>query len=299
MRFGGDANAEAIPSDGLVDLAPAELEARWQGELEVAHHRVAPVFYGLAIVGLLAGSLGDAHWIPAIAHPVMQARWGLAGCALVALVAVRTRKARGEYALAAFLLLTNCTFAIACSLAVGPEAMSTASAAFAVPCFLWPPTLMLSRPVLPAVVSATSVLVYAISTALYGALPWTQVFASGGFVIVFLATTSPFIYAVRYRLVRSNFDLRYQLEQRNRRFAALAVELEALASIDALTGAYNRRVGLLMLGKLLALAKRGADPFTIAYVDVDNLKVVNDTLGPRRRRRAHSYRGEHAASVGA
>jgi diguanylate cyclase (GGDEF)-like protein len=34
-----------------------------------------------------------------------------------------------------------------------------------------------------------------------------------------------------------------------------------------------------MLGKLLALAKRGADPFTIAYVDVDNLKVVNDTLG--------------------
>jgi diguanylate cyclase (GGDEF)-like protein len=54
-----------------------------------------------------------------------------------------------------------------------------------------------------------------------------------------------------------------------------------LARIDNLTRVKNRRGFEEDAGLLLKLATRQSQPVTIAYLDVDNLKMVNDTLGHR------------------
>ena len=49
--------------------------------------------------------------------------------------------------------------------------------------------------------------------------------------------------------------------------------------IDELTGAYRRGTGLVELEREMIRAKRTRQPFVLAFVDVDGLKVVNDSLG--------------------
>jgi diguanylate cyclase (GGDEF)-like protein len=55
--------------------------------------------------------------------------------------------------------------------------------------------------------------------------------------------------------------------------------LEGLSGTDHLTGLPNRRKGEQRLGEALARAKRGRAFLTVAVVDVDNFKSINDTHG--------------------
>jgi len=57
-----------------------------------------------------------------------------------------------------------------------------------------------------------------------------------------------------------------------------AAEL-TLMSIDELTGAYNRGPGYAELRREIARARRTGKPLTLAFVDVDGLKEINDTQG--------------------
>ena len=54
---------------------------------------------------------------------------------------------------------------------------------------------------------------------------------------------------------------------------------QALARTDSLTGLYGRRAFEERLGHDLSLAQRRKSALTLAYVDLDDFKVVNDTLG--------------------
>lgn len=56
-------------------------------------------------------------------------------------------------------------------------------------------------------------------------------------------------------------------------------KLQVYATMDILTGAMNRRAGLLILEKQILLCKRNNWDLTICYIDVDGLKEVNDTYG--------------------
>ena len=56
-------------------------------------------------------------------------------------------------------------------------------------------------------------------------------------------------------------------------------EMVRLARTDALTGLANRTTFLDRLGLALAAARRGDSPFAVLYVDLDNFKDVNDSLG--------------------
>jgi diguanylate cyclase (GGDEF)-like protein len=51
------------------------------------------------------------------------------------------------------------------------------------------------------------------------------------------------------------------------------------SSIDGLTGAYRRDAGMLELEHEVTRARRTGDTFVLAFVDVNNLKVRNDTHG--------------------
>jgi len=55
--------------------------------------------------------------------------------------------------------------------------------------------------------------------------------------------------------------------------------LEGLSGTDHLTGLPNRRGGEVRLAEDLARAKRGGAFLTVAVVDVDNFKAINDTHG--------------------
>jgi diguanylate cyclase (GGDEF)-like protein len=53
----------------------------------------------------------------------------------------------------------------------------------------------------------------------------------------------------------------------------------AISSIDELTGAYRRDAGTLELERETSRAKRTGGAITLAFVDVDGLKLTNDSLG--------------------
>jgi diguanylate cyclase (GGDEF)-like protein/PAS domain S-box-containing protein len=58
-----------------------------------------------------------------------------------------------------------------------------------------------------------------------------------------------------------------------------AAELEKLSTFDGLTGVGNRRYADVTLQKKLAELKRYGSTFGALFVDLDNLKLVNDTYG--------------------
>ncbi len=55
----------------------------------------------------------------------------------------------------------------------------------------------------------------------------------------------------------------------------------ALSRIDPLTGLLNRRAFQEEAASILALCRRKGRPATLAYVDLDDFKIVNDTRGHR------------------
>jgi diguanylate cyclase (GGDEF)-like protein/PAS domain S-box-containing protein len=56
-------------------------------------------------------------------------------------------------------------------------------------------------------------------------------------------------------------------------------ELKLYATTDAMTGVLNRRKGLELLDQQIKFAKRKPFKFTICYIDINNLKYVNDNYG--------------------
>jgi len=64
-----------------------------------------------------------------------------------------------------------------------------------------------------------------------------------------------------------------------RRIQLLEREIHDLSLRDELTGIYNRRGFYVLATQALRLAQRGKEPFSILFLDMDGLKIVNDTLG--------------------
>lgn len=60
---------------------------------------------------------------------------------------------------------------------------------------------------------------------------------------------------------------------------AVEAVLEQRASIDDLTGVFNRRAGLEILKQSIFLTERYAQPLSLCFIDIDDLKTVNDNWG--------------------
>jgi len=76
------------------------------------------------------------------------------------------------------------------------------------------------------------------------------------------------------------------------RMASLVEESQRLASMDALTGIMNRRAFTAAMGKELERTRRYGHPLTLALLDVDRFKNINDQRG-------HAAGDEVLASLGA
>jgi diguanylate cyclase (GGDEF)-like protein len=65
----------------------------------------------------------------------------------------------------------------------------------------------------------------------------------------------------------------------NAELATVNSRLERLSITDELTGLFNRRHAMLRLDEQWSLAQRYGRPLTIAMIDIDHFKKVNDTYG--------------------
>ncbi len=83
----------------------------------------------------------------------------------------------------------------------------------------------------------------------------------------------------RNRYVRALRATQAQLEARVVEVEALQSELRERATRDALTGVFNRRVLDDFAPGLLARSLRAHEPVTLALLDVDHFKVINDRHG--------------------
>jgi len=63
------------------------------------------------------------------------------------------------------------------------------------------------------------------------------------------------------------------------RIGSLEREIRNLSLRDELTALYNRRGFYLLAEQALRLAQRSKAPFSVLFVDLDNLKLINDTQG--------------------
>ena len=70
-----------------------------------------------------------------------------------------------------------------------------------------------------------------------------------------------------------------ELAQKAKELALANAELENLSLVDDLTGLYNRKGFLALAHHRVKLAQRTGEPFFVAFVDMDDLKQINDTFG--------------------
>jgi diguanylate cyclase (GGDEF)-like protein len=91
--------------------------------------------------------------------------------------------------------------------------------------------------------------------------------------------------------------LREAFDRRRRRLNEAMEQLSELAMRDELTGLYNRRYIMDVLGRQKALADRGHLPFTLCYCDLDHFKRINDRYGHQSGDRVLREFAEVANSV--
>jgi predicted signal transduction protein with EAL and GGDEF domain len=68
-------------------------------------------------------------------------------------------------------------------------------------------------------------------------------------------------------------------EEALRRLGESNEQIRALAYQDGLTGLPNRRLFNEHLGKVLARSRRKGTEFALLFIDIDNFKLINDTIG--------------------
>ncbi len=94
--------------------------------------------------------------------------------------------------------------------------------------------------------------------------------AKGGVCVMDMSVT-PIEYDGRDALLMSLRDVTER--------SALEQQLQELAQIDSLTGAFNRRYFMILLDRQFAVHKRYRRPLSVATLDLDHFKEVNDTFG--------------------
>lgn len=76
-------------------------------------------------------------------------------------------------------------------------------------------------------------------------------------------------------LLETNEKLRNEIEERE----IIERKLRYYATTDTMTGVFNRMTGLVFLENQIKIAKRNNNYLVVCFIDIDNLKAVNDLHG--------------------
>lgn len=101
----------------------------------------------------------------------------------------------------------------------------------------------------------------------------------GGTFNIFAILVSLFGHWSKIRSTKKLVELSLIIETKNQEILEQNRKLELQATYDALTGVYNRGFGLQILEDRIRVHQRDSLELTIVYIDVDNLKTTNDSLG--------------------
>ncbi len=86
-------------------------------------------------------------------------------------------------------------------------------------------------------------------------------------------------YSTVARDITKRKQFEQEIERRARELAEANVVLQEQAQTDTLTGLPNRAHSVEVLDKFMSLAKRQDRPLSLAFLDVDHFKLVNDRYG--------------------
>jgi diguanylate cyclase (GGDEF)-like protein len=84
--------------------------------------------------------------------------------------------------------------------------------------------------------------------------------------------------SIHARLVRRT----HALQELSQRYKKMADNFRELSIHDGLTGLYNRHYLVSLLGKEIARAQREKQPLSLAMLDIDHFKKINDVYGHAR-----------------
>ena len=101
-----------------------------------------------------------------------------------------------------------------------------------------------------------------------------KMFGNGEFLVNQMSSAVKMI-----QLLRLNESTQQQLEESLVTLRENNIALDNLSKSDGLTGIYNRRGFYDAAGKLVAEKRTIGRPVLVAYVDMNNLKIINDRYG--------------------
>ncbi len=87
-------------------------------------------------------------------------------------------------------------------------------------------------------------------------------------------------------------DMTYELRIANKELENAQEELKRLATVDALTGCYNRRFLEEVIDRELQRHRRYGTPLSLLFVDIDRFKEINDSYGHDVGDRVLQYVGQ-------
>ncbi len=87
-------------------------------------------------------------------------------------------------------------------------------------------------------------------------------------------------------------EVAHELQDRNRELQQAQHELKRLATVDALTGCYNRHFFEANIRRELQRRRRYGTPLSILFIDIDRFKAINDSLGHDVGDRVLQYFGD-------
>lgn len=113
---------------------------------------------------------------------------------------------------------------------------------------------------------------------------WTIfITANYGEVLQIMGTVRRSFYVVIFLIAGFNLltfrRIRTEIQVRQDAMQNETDKLTELATFDALTGAYNRHTVDKNLNEAMKNSNHSKTPLTVVFIDIDRLKVVNDTLG--------------------
>ena len=237
--------------------------------LVMAPHRLRQVLWASTLafgLGLLISLFKQNWWVS-----------GVMGAAIAALLLAHALVRHGLVSRSASIILLVLTVAIGCLMWVS-EGLHD-EAVLALPGILIFASMFGTRRLFFGLLATMTVMLSAIFAA--NKLGWhTNEVNPGGWgqlanVLTILAVTAFFVWLMSSDLRRALL----QLQSDNQRILESHARIDTLAHQDALTGLPNRVLAHDRLEHTIALARRRQSPAAVLFLDLDDFKTINDSMG--------------------